>query len=108
MFNVSAVLVFVSFSRSSIRVAQSLQSAMLLRSNSFSASACWPRVIALLPCFTLKPSRADHREQAKIAHAKLSCHLVLEAINVLCSCSGDDQTIHVHVNDELLLRHRHV
>ena len=42
-------------------------------------------------------------ECTEIAHSKTSHHLVLEVVNVLCTCAGDDQVIHIHTDDELLL-----
>ena len=42
-------------------------------------------------------------ECAEIAHSKTSRHLVLEAVDVLRARAGDDQVIHIHANNELLL-----
>ena len=42
-------------------------------------------------------------ERAEIAHSKMSRHLVLEAVDVLHARVGDDQVVHIHVDDELLL-----
>ena len=42
-------------------------------------------------------------ERAKIAHSKMSHDLALEAVDVLCTRIGDDQIIHIHIDDELLL-----
>jgi hypothetical protein len=42
-------------------------------------------------------------ERAEIAHLEASYHLTLEAINVLCSRSNDDQIVHIHADDKLLL-----
>ena len=46
---------------------------------------------------------AEVGELAEIIHAELSQHLGLEAIDVLHACSGDDEVIHIHADDELLL-----
>ena len=42
-------------------------------------------------------------ERAEIAHSKMSRHLALEAIDVLHTRVGDDQVVHIHADDELLL-----
>ena len=42
-------------------------------------------------------------ECIEIAHSKTSHHLAHEAINVLHMRAGDDQVIHIHADDELLL-----
>ena len=39
----------------------------------------------------------------EIAHSKTSHHITLEAIDVLCTRIGDDQVIHIHADDKLLL-----
>ena len=41
-------------------------------------------------------------ERAEIAHSKMSHHLALEAVDVLRTLAGDDQVVHIHVDDELL------
>ena len=42
-------------------------------------------------------------ECAEIAHSKTSHHLALEAIDVLRTRAGDDQVVHIHADNELLL-----
>ena len=42
-------------------------------------------------------------ESAEIAHSKTSCHLSLEAVDILRARAGDDQVVHINVDDELLL-----
>ena len=42
-------------------------------------------------------------ECIETAHSKTSHHLTLEAIGVLRTRVGDDQVIHIHADDELLL-----
>ena len=42
-------------------------------------------------------------EYAEIAHLKTSRHLTLEAVDVLRTRVGDDQVVHIHADDELLL-----
>ena len=42
-------------------------------------------------------------ECTEISHSKMNRHLELEAVDVLRTCAGDDQVVHIHVDDELLL-----
>ena len=42
-------------------------------------------------------------ECVEIAHFETSSHLALEAVNVLCPRSSDDQVVHIHADDELLI-----
>ena len=42
-------------------------------------------------------------ERAEITHSKTSRHLALEAIDVRRTHAGDDQIVHIHTDDELLL-----
>ena len=55
----------------------------------------------LLPLFHLVAEVVG--ERAEIAHSKTSHHLTVEAVDVLRTCTDDDQVVHIHANDELLL-----